>query len=101
MSIRPVDMQVTVQKSPDINRAQNNEANRPEAAQQHFSQKLQREVEQRDQQVVQTNRSEDRNVDKDGKGSGGFAGSNKKRQPSKKNDDKEKRPGSSLLDISI
>lgn len=81
MSIRPVDLQVILPKSPEISQIHNNINNRPENQQQVFAQHLQKQVEHNQQQVLQTNKSEKQNVDKDG--------SNKNKQQAKKKDEDE------------
>lgn len=86
MSIRPVDLQVMLPKSSEVAQIHNNISNRPESQQQLFAQHLQKQVEHNQQQVLQTNKSERQNVDKDG--------SNKNKQPAKKkNEDDSKDKG--------
>jgi len=66
MSIRPVDMQVLLPRSSEVNRITNNDNKGPESQQQQFAQMLTKQAEQAQQQVVSAMRSENPNVDKDG-----------------------------------
>ena len=93
MSLRPIDMSITVQRTPEMTRA--NENARPEVTQQQFADRLNKESLLQEQRVVNTHKSEQNNVDPDGKGHGGF----QKRK--KKKDEKGKKNTGSMLDISV
>ena len=51
MSLRSVDMQIVIQKTPEIVRNQQQENSRAQMQQQQFAQQLQNKVEQGDRQV--------------------------------------------------
>jgi len=80
MSIRPVDLQVMLPRSAEVNRINNNENNRPEAQQQQFAQMLQKKTEQDQQQVVSTFKADKNAVDKDGSNKNGRDGSKKQQK---------------------
>lgn len=83
MGIRPVDLQVMVQRAPEINRATNSDGSRAETQNSQFAQSFQKVVEQESKQVANTQQSEKSDVDKDGRGRGGGGGK----------DDRDKRSG--------
>ncbi len=100
MSIRPIDLQMTVSRASEVNRVHDTDTSKNQMAQQQFAEKLQKEAVQHEHQVVLTNKTEGRNVDKDGKGNG--AHSNKKDGKQKEKDaQKEKRKPLGILDISV
>lgn len=102
MSIRPVDMIAPVQTSPDINRTAQNETNRPHVANQQFSEQLQKEVQLNDQQVTQTNQTEGRSVDKDGKGNADSGqGKKRGRRNHSEQERKKEKQSTSMFDVSI
>jgi len=99
MSIGRVDMQVMLQRAPEVNRVTNNDGSRAETQNQQFTQSLQKAVEQEGKQVVSTNQAEKGNIDKDGRGKGGGRG-----KEDDKDKDKEKEGGKpqirrSMLDL--
>ena len=105
--LRPIDMNLTIKHAADANRVQGEGAfARPEHAQQMFSERLQREARQNEQQINQTHQAENNNINPDGRGNAG--GYNRKRKPATpaKEDEKSKpkqapRVGGSLFDISV
>ncbi len=101
MSIRPIDMQVMVQKSAEVSRLNHNESNRPEIAQQQFLDKLHKELTQKDQQVTETNKSEHQNVDKDGRGPGAHHQKSKKEQEKQSQKETQKENSTSMFDVRI
>jgi len=99
-------MAITIQRTPELSRAFANEHIRPEVAHQQTADKIQKDVQQQDQQVMKTNKSEENNVNPDGKGYGGGGGTGKKKRNSEngtetpdKKKKAEKRAG--MFDISI
>lgn len=103
MSLRPIDMTITLQRAPEINRNQTGENVRPEVAQQQFADKINREVHLQDQHITQTNKTEDGKVDRDGRGNdgGGSASNRKKREKKEDHPSKPSTTSSSMFDISI
>ncbi len=99
MSIRPIDMQVMVHKSADIHKLNNNESGKHEVTQQQFSQQLEKQTKNSDQQIMQSNKSE-HSVDKDGRGNAG-GGSKNKKESKEKNKEESKSKSSSMFDVSI
>jgi len=71
MSIGRVDMQVMLQRAPEVNRVTNNDGSRAETQNQQFTQSMQKVVEQEGKQVVSANQAEKGSIDKDGRGQGG------------------------------
>lgn len=102
MAVLPLDMTLIVQRTPEVNRTHANEAARPEVAHQQFAERLNRETQIQDQQVTQTNKTEENRVDQDGKGSGGYAS---RRKNKGKKEEKPAAPratgSSSMFDVSI
>ncbi|MDR2167780.1 MAG: hypothetical protein LBE35_08045 [Clostridiales bacterium] len=100
MAIRPVDMQVMLQRAPEVNRLTNNDGSRAETQQNQFAQHFQRVRDAEQKQVVQTTEAEGRNIDPDGS-----AGKEKQQRGRKKTnnekDDEEKKSnvGRGMLDI--
>ena len=64
--LRPVDAQVMLHRMPEVNRVTNNDGSRAENQNQAFAQSLQKAVEQEGKQVVQSNQTEKKDVDKEG-----------------------------------
>ncbi len=99
MSIRPVDLQVMIPRTAELNRVQTNEG-RPEAVQ-HFAQQFQKEVVHSQSSVVSANNSEE--VSKDGRGNG--AGKRDQKPKSKQDERPKTGPdapeGGSMIDISV
>jgi len=103
MIVRPIDMTITIQNAADANRAGSNEHARPETVQQQFAERLQKEFQLNDQHVMQTNKTEENRVDRDGRGNGG-GGPGGKRGGKDKKDARAPRQitgGGSMLDISV
>jgi hypothetical protein len=95
-------MQVAVQRAPEINRATNNDGSRAETQNSQFAQSFQKMVEQEGKQVVNTNQTEQTNVDKDGRGQGGGKDGKGKKRPGQDKDEKGKGgQNRGLLDIRI
>jgi len=102
MGIRPVDLQVMVQRAPELNRATNNDGSRAETQNSQFAQSFQKVVEQEGKQVLEANQAEQTNVNKDGRGqSGGKDGKGKKRPGQEKKEDGKGEQNRGLLDIKI
>lgn len=101
MSIRPLDIGLTVQRTTDINCSQTNEGIRPEIAMQQSADKVHKDVQAMEQSVLQTNEIEKQNVDQDGEGRGG--GEGRRGRGKKKEHEKKSEPlkYSGILDVSI
>ena len=102
MPLLPIDVSITVQRTADIRPAANENAARPEVVHQQFADKLNKDVQQQDHQIIKPNKTEDNAVDPDGRGNNGQAGSRNKK---KKGSEKDKQPahtgGGSLFDVSV
>ena len=101
MDIRPVDVQMFINKSSNINRSEdNNQKNMDQNL--LFSEHLKKNVETENKKTIESNKSEQQNVNKDGKGNSGSYSQNKKQK--NKEGEKEKMNNKdrlSFLDISI
>ncbi len=103
MSIRPIDMQVAVQRTPDINRSAHMEPRHGEVLQQQFTEKFSKEVRMQDQHVVQSEKSDQTMNESRGYGGGASSQRNKK-EAKDKADEKamlRRMDGGSLFDISV
>lgn len=102
MALRPIDMTITVQRTPEINRTQTGENTRPEVTHQQVADRLNREVQQQDQQVIQTSESQEGRIGRDGRGNSGGESSGNRRKKDKNTDTQKNKPESdSLFDVSI
>jgi hypothetical protein len=103
MSMLPIDMSITVQRTAEVNRLPTGEAAaRPEMAQDEFAERFNREVRQQEQQINQSNKTEENLVNRDGRGNNSYNGQKKKKntKDTKQQPGKAKNSGS-LFDISI
>ena len=102
MSIRPIDLTVSVQRSVEVHRSENG-VGRPDVAQQHFASELQKQVENDDRAVNKRNKSEESDVNKDCNGQGGASGGSSRDKKREKNEPEVKyiADGDSMLDISV
>jgi hypothetical protein len=99
MAIRAVDMAMPVQRAPEVAQSRDQ---RPEIQHQQFAQRLSKEAQHQEQSVQQTPQSENANINKDGRGSGGYEGGRSKKKGKKgQQTAKIKQSTSSMLDISI
>ena len=73
MSIRPVDLQVVVHRTAEIGRVNENNP-RQEANSQAFSDVVKKEIDLKDDQVKDLDKSEQEKITKDGKGNSGHGG---------------------------
>jgi len=102
MSIRPVDLQVVVQRTAEVGRAGENNP-RQDANSQAFSDVVKKEIDLKDKQVADLNKSEHEKISKDGKGNSGHGG----RRGKKKNDEadsedaKEAPKQMGMFDVSV
>ena len=101
MSIRPIDMQMPVQRSADVIQASNNAAHRPEHLHQQFAERLQREAQYNEKHVRQSNKPEEETAKRENR-------KDSKHNSDRKNKDKEKKKAAlnsfvsgSLLDIRV
>ena len=103
MDIRPVDVQMFINKSSQINR---NEDNNQKNLDQNlmFSEHLKKNVETDNKRTIESNKSEEQNINKDGKGNGSHYKNNKNKKDKEvdnKHKNKSKNNELSFLDISI
>lgn len=100
--IRAVDMAMPVQRATEMTQNQRGEQ-RPEMQHQQFAARLNKEQDLKEKQVQETPKSEDAQIQKDGKGSGGYSqGKNKKK--GKKEEQAVAKAGKvsdSMFDISL
>ena len=101
MGIRPVDLQVMVQRAPEVNRATNNDGSRAETQNNQFAQSFQKMVEQEGKQVANANQAEKSSVDKDGRGHGGGKDGKGNKRPGQEKEDDKSGQNRGLLDIKI
>jgi len=101
MSLRPIDMQMPVQRSADVVQASNNAAHRPENLHQQFAERLRRETEHNDKHVRQSNKPEEGTIDREGR-------ERSKRGSDRENKEKEKKKAAlsafksgNILDIRV
>ncbi len=88
MSIRPVDLQVLVQKSSEVNRVSNG-SERHDASAQAFANVIKKEVSQQEQQVVHSHKTDKDPVDKDGKGGNAYSKKSRDKREEKKDESKQ------------
>ena len=100
MSLRPIDMQMPVQRSADVVQASNNASHRPEYLHQQFAERMQRETEHNEKHVRESNKSEEEAINRDGRGHSG-RGSQKEADKEKKKAALRAFNGGSLLDIKV
>ena len=99
--MRVADMAIPVQRATEMQSNQRGDA-RTDAQQQQFAARLAREQEIREQQVQETPRPEDAQIQRDGRGSGGAYSQNKQKKKNNKGEPAEgKKVNSGLFDISI
>ena len=102
MDIRPIDVQMFINKSSQINRSEdNNQKNMDQNLM--FSEHLKKNVETENKKTIESNKAQEQDVNKDGKGNGNLYSKkhNKKDDKNNKNDKNSKKDGLSFLDISI
>lgn len=103
MEIRPVDVQMFINKSSQTTRTEDNAQHNMDQNLM-FSEHLKKNVQEESKKTIETNKSKEQNINKDKKGNGGFYKNNKKSQKDQEKDEKEenKKPLSlSFLDITI
>ena len=98
MAIRPLDMQVLVTRSADVVKANNALGIRPDVKQEEFSQLLQKRTEVSFTQVQSTEKSEQKFINKDGKGYGSGTSSRNKKDKSSKSNKQESNKNVNLYD---
>ncbi len=100
MDIRPVDVQMFINKSSQINRTEdNNQKTMDENLM--FSEHLKKNVETENKRTLESNKSEGQNINKDGKGNNGqYKKQGKNKKETQKNE-KKYNNSLSFLDISI
>lgn len=101
MDIRPVDVQMFINKSSQLNSA---EDNNQKSMDQNlmFSEHLKKNVETENKKTIESNKSEEQNINKDGKGNSNYYKDQKKNKDrDNKKDKNNKKDGLSFLDISI
>lgn len=102
MDIRPVDVQMFINKTSQLNKS---EDNNQKANDQNlmFSDHLKKNFESENQKTIESNKSEEQNISKDGRGNKGSYQKNKKnkKQQEQEKDKKTKKSSMSFLDISI
>ena len=101
MAIRPVDMQVLMHKATETNRAEQGEGRRPEVAHQEFAQVMQKHTEDEQRQVLQTNKTEQDNIDQDGKGHNKYERRRREKQKEEEARQKRQQASMSMFDVSI
>lgn len=104
MSIKPIDMQIMLNNTANVNKI-NNHSQQQGEQQVMFSEHLKQEVEKENERTVQTNKSEDERIKDDRKGNKGQYRQRKKENGEEKNNDSaepiKKNKSSSIFDVSI
>ena len=102
MSIRPVDLQVMVQKTAESSRINQHDSAKTDVAQQQFASQFQKEVEIHEQQVLQSNKSEQENIDKNGRGAKDDS-RDKRKKRDRRDSEEQKDPmkSNSIFDVTI
>ncbi len=88
MSITPMDMQISIQRTTEVSSLHNDAARAH--VHQHFADEFKRVVELKEHQVNVANKSEGQNIDKDGRGSNGQGSRRKNLNNNSKNENDEK-----------
>ena len=65
MSIRPMDLQVAVQRTAEVGRAHGNDTNRPLIAQQQFASEMQKQTQRENRKVATSHKTEGEPLNKD------------------------------------
>lgn len=103
MSIKPVDFQVSIPRSSEVAKV-GQLTGRGDEAQQVFSQELQKQVKQENNQIINTQKTEYNKIDKDGKNKDRNSQKKQKKDSGDKKKETGKKPqgsSTSLYDISI
>ncbi len=102
MSIRPVDLQILVQRSAETSQA-HHDPSRAQAAQHHFAEHFKKGVDLKEQHVNETNKSEEQAINRDGRNKN--SGGSSQKRSNEKNEIKEKKPAAknsdSFYDFSV
>ena len=101
MAIRPVDLQIMVQKAGETTRINQQDASRQEVAQQMFAEQLEKQARHQTQFVQDTNKSEQDNIDKDGQGPGREYKGRKGKDSKKEQEAELQAKSDSMFDVSI
>jgi hypothetical protein len=104
MSIRPVDLQVLLPKSSEMTKVQGADNRNEHLMQQQFAEQLQKEVTTQHQQVLNAQKSDNPNVDKDGRNNSKDDNRRRrrqKRQPPPPDSDNPLGTSHGVLDISV
>lgn len=101
MDIRPVDMQLVVNKAADVNKIHDNMRQNTES-QQMFAEQFTKEAQRQDQRTVNLQKGEDQNIS-DGKGNKNKDNYRKrrKRKSAEEEEKIKKEMGGSIFDVSI
>ncbi|MCL2235542.1 MAG: hypothetical protein FWB98_03750 [Defluviitaleaceae bacterium] len=102
MSIRPVDMQVMIQRVPELNRMTNNDGSRQEVQNNQFANQFAKATQDAQKQVIEANEAEKQELDKDSKGRGSSQQERHKAEREAEEQAEDKKtptPGKGMLDI--
>ncbi|WP_058485180.1 hypothetical protein [Defluviitalea phaphyphila] len=101
MSIRPIDMQVSIPKTSELSNQQQGQMHRGELQQQQFVTQMEKNIIKNQQQVQNSNKSEYQ-VDKDANNKNKYQQNNNKKQKNKKRKKEElSKDTDSTIDIRI
>jgi len=102
MSIRPVDMQITFNKGSESTKMNDNQdSSRLELQNHRLASEMQKQSEANTSTVIQTSKSEQGAIHKDGKGQGERKKENRKTREKAKEASNEKAKNLGLFDVSI
>jgi hypothetical protein len=96
-----MEMTIPVQRTAELNRMQTGENARPDETHQQFADRINRESQQLDHHVSQTYRSEQNEVDADGKGSGGYRGRRGKKRKHEQGREHAAPASESIFDVKV
>ncbi|MDR3091347.1 MAG: hypothetical protein LBU36_03990 [Clostridiales bacterium] len=102
MAIRPVDLQLLVQQTQEIQKHQPDNGARQNSQNLQFTDMLQKQVQQEQETILQSDKSEKNDVDKDGKNGGNSAKQQKRRNSARERERSKTKAGAlSMFDVSI
>ncbi len=100
MDIRPVDVQMFINKSSQINRTEDDTQKNMDQNLM-FSEHLKKNVEIENKKTIESNKAQEQDVDKDGRGKGNLSRRKNSKKDKGNKKDKNSKDGLSFLDISI
>lgn len=100
MDIKPINVQMFINKSSSTSRLENNEQRNLEQSM-IFSEQMKKNIDEENNKTVNSNKAEDREINKDGKQNKNKQEKNKKNNKKQENENKNNKASLSFLNISI